>query len=296
MQPGFFICHCGYDRVMTSLYTSLLSVLPAFIYLGLWIPALHGLRLPSRSQLWGRGLGAGTLLLATCVHAALLFQQIYAQGQPQVGFALVLSATALSCLVCFLWGGWFERIEALRVVLLPVAALMSLLPLWIDSRPTHGIDNPLVFVMHLGAALLAYGALAFAVALALVMAVLDAVLHRPGTDKNSYQRLKAVLLLSPPLLSLESLMFRVIGVAFVVLTLTLLTGLVFAETLALSLRLDHKMIFSILSWAILAMLLWGRRYHGWRGRTALIYVLFGFLMLVLAYIGTQFVLQMILHR
>jgi ABC-type uncharacterized transport system permease subunit len=62
------------------------------------------------------------------------------------------------------------------------------------------------------------------------------------------------------------------------------------------LRLDHKMLFSLLSWGILAALLWGHKQYGWRGRTALSYVLAGFLMLMLAYVGTQFVLQMILHR
>jgi ABC-type uncharacterized transport system permease subunit len=80
------------------------------------------------------------------------------------------------------------------------------------------------------------------------------------------------------------------------LTLTLLTGFVFAEALALSLKLDHKTLFSLLSWCILALLLWGHRQYGWRGRIALAYVLAGYFMLMLAYIGTQFVLQMILHR
>lgn len=279
-----------------SIQTSLLPWLPSLAYLMLWVPALHGLRRPPSTQAWGRSWQAACLFLATALHAGLLFEQMYGQGRPQVGFALALSATALSCLLCFLWGGLFERIEAMRVVLLPVAALVALLPVYIDSRPAQGIENALVFVLHLGAALLAYGALAFAVTLAFVMALLDMVLHRPQVEKKSPLYIKEILMLSPPLLSLERLMFRVIGVAFSLLTLTLVSGAVFAEVLSLGLRLDHKTLFSVLSWVILAALLWGHRQYGWRGRTALVYVLAGFLMLMLAYVGTRFVLQILLHR
>jgi ABC-type uncharacterized transport system permease subunit len=292
---GFFYCRCGYDGIM-SVHISLLAWLPSLAYLMLWVPALHGLRRPPSALAWGRSWQAACLFLATALHAILLFEQMYGQGRPQVGFALVLSATALSCLLCFMWGGLFERIEALRVVLLPVAAFVALLPLFFDSRPAQGIENALVFVLHLSAALLAYGALAFAVALALVMALLDRVLHRPKSEKKSPLYIKEILMLSPPLLSLERLMFRVIGVAFTLLTLTLASGVIFAEALRLSLRLDHKILFSVLSWGILAALLWGHKQYGWRGRTALAYVLAGFLMLMLAYVGTQFVLQIILHR
>lgn len=293
---GFFYCRCGYDRTMTTLHNSILAWVPSLAYLALWLPALVELRCTSTPRPWGRSWQAACLFLATALHAALLFEQMYGQGLPQVGFALALSATALSCLLCFLWGGLFERIEALRVVLLPVAALTALLPVYVDSRAAQGIDNAAVFVIHLGAGLLAYGALAFAVALALVMALLDWVLHRPQIEKKSYLYIKELLLLSPPLLSLERLLFRVIGVAFTVLSLTLLSGVIFAETSSLTLRLDHKTLFSLLSWGILALLLWGHRKYGWRGRAALAYVLAGYLMLMLAYIGTQFVLQMILHR
>jgi ABC-type uncharacterized transport system permease subunit len=293
---GFFYCRCGYHRTMTTLHNSILAWVPSLAYLALWLPALVELRRTSAPRPWGRSWQALCLFLATALHAGLLFEQMYGQGRAQVGFALVLSATALSCLLCFMWGGLFERIEALRVVLLPAAALVTLLPLYFDSRPAQGIANPLVFVLHLSGALLAYGALAFAVTLALVMALLDMVLHRPQVEKKSPCYVREILMLSPPLLSLERLMFRVIGVAFTFLTLTLASGVIFAETLRLSLRLDHKMLFSLLSWGILAALLWGHKQYGWRGRTALSYVLAGFLMLMLAYVGTQFVLQMILHR
>lgn len=270
----------------------------AWAYWVLWAYAVFNIRREAETPgLWGRGWGAAALLLTVSLHAAVLFVQMYAGGQPQVGFAIALSATALACMVCFLWGGLFERIQGLRVILLPVAALMSVLPAYFPGRVAVGIDNPWWFVLHLASALLAYGALAFAVSLALALAVLDGLLHRRPTEEAAWwEYLKPLIALSPPLLSLERLMFRVIGVAFTVLSLTLLSGAVFAEELGLRLRWDHKTLFSVLAWSILAVLLAGHRRYGWRGRTALLYVLAGFLALLLAYVGTQFVLQMILHR
>jgi ABC-type uncharacterized transport system permease subunit len=99
------------------------------------------------------------------------------------------------------------------------------------------------------------------------------------------------------LLTLEQLLFRVIGAAFVFLTLTLATGIAFSETLfGRAMRLDHKTVFAILSWLTFGLLLAGRLLYGWRGRTALRWTLTGFLMLLLAYVGSRFVLEVVLHR
>jgi ABC-type uncharacterized transport system permease subunit len=63
-----------------------------------------------------------------------------------------------------------------------------------------------------------------------------------------------------------------------------------------ALRFDHKTLFALLSWLTFAILLIGRYAYGWRGRTALRFTLLGFVMLLLAYVGSRFVLEVILHR
>jgi ABC-type uncharacterized transport system permease subunit len=61
-------------------------------------------------------------------------------------------------------------------------------------------------------------------------------------------------------------------------------------------RFDHKTIFSLMAWLVFAVLLWGRHFSGWRGKLALRYTLSGFALLVLGYMGSRFVLEVILHR
>ena len=93
----------------------------------------------------------------------------------------------------------------------------------------------------------------------------------------------------PPLLTLEKLLFRLIVVGFILLTLTLLSGIFFSETVFISTRwLDHKIIFSLLSWMMFATLLLGRLIYGWRGITVLRGVFAAFFILILAYIGSRF--------
>jgi ABC-type uncharacterized transport system permease subunit len=89
----------------------------------------------------------------------------------------------------------------------------------------------------------------------------------------------------------------VILAGFAFLTLTLFTGIVFSETLfGKAIRFDHKTVFAIASWFIFAALLAGRYLYGWRGRVALRWTLAGFVALLLAYVGSRFVLEVILRR
>ena len=96
---------------------------------------------------------------------------------------------------------------------------------------------------------------------------------------------------------MESVLFRMIGSAFLLLTVTLISGLLFSEQIfGKALVFDHKTVFAFASWMIFAALLVGRHRYGWRGRIALRWTLAGFLLLILAYIGSRFVSEVVLGR
>jgi ABC-type uncharacterized transport system permease subunit len=62
------------------------------------------------------------------------------------------------------------------------------------------------------------------------------------------------------------------------------------------LRFNHETVFALLSWATFAALLVGRYAWGWRGRTALRWTITGFVLVLLANVGTAFVLEVVLKR
>jgi len=61
-------------------------------------------------------------------------------------------------------------------------------------------------------------------------------------------------------------------------------------------HLVHKTVLSIAAWIVFAVLLWGRWRFGWRGRTAIRWTISGFVTLMLAFLGTKLVLELILQR
>jgi len=83
----------------------------------------------------------------------------------------------------------------------------------------------------------------------------------------------------------------------VMLTLTVVSGVFFSEQLfGKPLSFNHKTVFGIISWLIFGTLLAGHYFRGWRGRKAVRWTLAGFIALMLAYVGSKFVLEIILRR
>ena len=141
--------------------------------------------------------------------------------------------------------------------------------------------------LHAWCALLAYATLAIAALLAIMLWLQERALRR----REFHGWLRAL----PPLVELETLLFRTIAVGFVLLTATLLTGVLFVENL-LAQHLIHKTVLSVLSWLAFGGLLLGRWRYGWRGVTAVRWTLAAMALLILAFFGSKFVLELVLGR
>ena len=124
--------------------------------------------------------------------------------------------------------------------------------------------------------------------LAVLLALQERALRRRRVDSSLIRAL-------PPLTLMETLMFRMIATGFVFLSLTLLSGVLFIDNLFAQ-HLVHKTILSIVAWLIFGTLLFGRWRWGWRGSRAVNLTLIGMSVLLLAFFGTKFVLEVVLHR
>ncbi|MCO5101507.1 MAG: cytochrome c biogenesis protein CcsA [Burkholderiaceae bacterium] len=258
------------------------DLLAAFAYVVAW-------RAPHRFT--GPAMLAGLV-----VHAAGLYETIVGESGWHFGFAPILSAT-LWIGVLVLWiEGLSARVEALRTIVLPAAAVAVLLPLGFPGIALGAQSTRPLFLPHLLIGTLAYGALSLAALHAALMALAERSLHRGGEEAGALP-LARFLEDLPPLLVLERILFRFIGVGFALLTLTAFSGVLFSEEIfGQPLRFDHKNVFTLIAWAVFGILLLGRRLWGWRGRTALRLTFGGFSLLLLAYVGSRFVLEVILKR
>lgn len=223
------------------------------------------------------------------IHAILLGSSMFHNGAMYLGVGNSISLIMALAVLIYWIASFFHRLEALTAVVLPAAAALLWLPL--ITPATHPLENTGLFVFkaHLLIAMLAYSLFTIASLHVLLMAIVEKHLHSHNVP-SFVQSL-------PPLLSMESVLFKIIGSGFVFLTLTLATGVLFSEELfGKPLSFTHKTVFGFVSWFIFGALLLGRRLYGWRGRVAVRWTLAGFMALVLAYIGSRFVIEIVLQR
>jgi ABC-type uncharacterized transport system permease subunit len=178
------------------------------------------------------------------------------------------------------------ELHSLQAFVLPPAALFALLPAFEVSNHFLPEASQPLFMAHIGIALLSYSLFTFASLHALLMMFAERSLH----NKASLIKLPSF----PPLMVMESLLFRVIKIGFVLLTFTLISGMLFSEQIfGKPMQFNHKTVFSIASWIIYGWLLYGRYKHGWRGTKAINLTLVGFVLLLLAYVVSKFILQVV---
>jgi ABC-type uncharacterized transport system permease subunit len=237
---------------------------------------------------------SGVTAVAWALHGAALWPHMMADGSLRVGFAFMLSAALWISVAAY----WIENrnfaLDSMRRMVMPFAAVAALLPPLFPGSLMPVQDQSPAFGWHVAVAVMAYGTLTIAAFHAVLMALQEARLH---TRRAVQGWLGAAIDQLPALLTMERLLFRLIGIGFILLSLTVLSGVVFSEQLfGRALRWDHKNVFALLSWILFAALLAGRRWRGWRGKTALRFTLAGFATLALAYVGSRFVFEVVLHR
>jgi ABC-type uncharacterized transport system permease subunit len=241
-------------------------------------------------------LGLSLTALAWCLHGLALALSAYEPGALRIGFAVMWSSAIWISVLVYLVENRNFSLDGLRILILPQAAVTALMPLFFPGIIIALANKPAMFPWHIGIALLAYGTLTVAAFHALVMYVQDLHLHRiRGAQTQSW--LEKALDRLPALLKMEHILFSLVSLGFVLLSLTVLSGVIFSEQfLGVAFKWDHKTVLSLLSWLLFAILLIGRQWRGWRGKSVLRITLFGFLSLLLAYVGSRFVLEVLLHR
>ncbi len=231
----------------------------------------------------GDGKARVLLGVAWLLHLLGLMAGLFIQPT-RFGFAPAISMTAWLVLTIYalesrLFPQWRARgnlallgtLAVLLSLVFPGAHYPSLGSAWLPLHWALGIS--------------AYGLIGAAVVHAWLMQRAEKAMRAGSTLENSI-----------PLLTLERLTFRFVAAGFVLLTATLLAGGWFSEMLNERWVWNHKTAFSVLAWIVMGILLIGRWRLGWRGNAAVktLYVAAGFMML--GYVGSRFVLEVVLNR
>jgi len=208
-------------------------------------------------------------------------------GGPDLSFFSALSLVGLGMAGMSVLVGWFRPVETIGVVVFPLATVLLLFDHFLGNPHVSAVTGTWQIKLHVIIALLAYAVLSIAALVAIMLAAQETALrtHRIGAQMGVF----------PPLSLVEGLLFQLIGAGFILLTLTLVTGTLFVEDLFHQ-KLAHKTILSIAAWLMFGTLLFGRWRWGWRGRRAARLTLYGMGLLLLAFVGTKFVLEIVLQK
>jgi ABC-type uncharacterized transport system permease subunit len=269
--------------------TALCAILYAALAFYFWRRHWSGAPTLSPDAPARRGVEHAALVAPFALHTWLLSQSMFGEAGLFLGVGNALSLILWLTVLIYGLGSFFYRLDGLHALVLPPAAVAVTLPLVLPSAQALANTQTWAFTAHLLISMLAYSLFTIASLHVMLMAIIERRLH----SGNLPPSLRSM----PPLLTMETLLFRIIAAGFVLLTLTIASGVLFSEELfGKPARFSHKTVFGVISWLIFGALLAGRVFYGWRGRTAVRWTLAGFFALVLAYIGSKFVLEVILGR
>ncbi|SEA99291.1 inner membrane protein YpjD [Variovorax sp. YR216] len=259
---------------------------PLGVALGIATAVAYGITAAASSWL-SRASTQWMLALAWLLHGCTLADGLTG-GVPRFGWAPAISMTAWLVLTVYAVESRLYPQLKVRRALAVLGAIAVLLAVLFPGTPLHVAASPWL-PLHLALGIASYGLFGAAVIHAWLM-----------TRAERQIRLAAETQSGVPLLTMERLTFRFVAAGFVLLSATLLAGILFSETLygaaVRAWKWDHKTVFSILAWATFAVLLIGRARFGWRGRTARRVLYAGSALLLLAYVGSRFVLEVVLSR
>src|SRR3569623_290225 len=280
--PSFALLHDSHP-FMTTTYIAI----PAMIlYLAAGFKL--GLRLAKGAYATSSKFPSLTLgMVAVLLHTAVLYQNLFVVSGLNLGFFNALSMLLWLIAVLVLLTALFQPVENIAIAVFPLAAIALALELAFPSVHVVSDGTDALLRLHIAFSVLSYSLFSIAAAQATLLALQDRQLHR----KRPGGFIRAL----PPLETMEPQLFQKIGIGFTLQSLSLLTGIIALDDIFAQ-HLAHKSILSIIAWLVYATLLIGRWRFGWRGRKASRWTLSGFVELLLAYLGSKRVLEIVLHR
>ena len=225
--------------------------------------------------------------VAVLAHLSTLASEVIVLGALQISLTNAASVITFFIVTVLLISGWSKPLHSFFAFVLPAAALIMIVVAVTPQEFAPRLYQPGV-VLHVFLSMLAYSVITIATLIALLLGIQNRQLH----GHHLSGRLNRFL---PPLQTMERLLFEWLMIGFILLTAAMVSGGLFVDNL-LTQDLVHKTVLTFVAWLFFAVLLFGHFYLGWRGALASRLTVFGFMFLMLAFFGSKFVLEYLLHR
>ena len=229
----------------------------------------------------------GIALIGFLSHLVASTESLIQQApSPTLTLTFIGVSSLVSCVIVAVSIASALRVRADNLLLLslPLAALTVLALAVLPPGKTQPISLGTNQITHILLSISAYAALMTAALQSLLIGVQERRLRAPQSG---------LLGLLPPMDSMEELFITMLWLGVGLLTLSIVTGMLFLQNM-FDQRLVHHTVLTSLSWLIYAGFLTGHHLFGWRGVTGVRWNLAAFILLLLGYWGSKFVLEYLL--
>ncbi len=233
-----------------------------------------------------KGIGLGLLMVGMVAHALLLYPYVVTLYGLNFNLFNVISLISLFFLFFYVLFSLYRPIISLGILAAPTA-LLGMTIGYIGRAPYQPIIN-------ISAGLEAHILLSFAAYCVLLMAAIQALFLRLQIRELKHHTIHRFWVNKlPSLQSMEGLLFDMLLVGFVLLSIALGIGFIYVDDL-MAQHIVHKTVFSLLSWLLFGTLLVGNWRAGWRGKRAANITIYAFILLAIGFVGSKFVLELLL--
>ena len=234
-----------------------------------------------------KGLASFTLISALIAHASLVYITTILNN---INLNFANSLLLLSWVTVFFYYLINRKMQFIgleNLTITPAILIILCHPLLPNDQYLE-IQMSLNSIVHIIIAILSYSLLTIGALFSIFILLFEKNLTKQHKDIGN-------LTSNFSLLKMEDVLFKIYWLGFILLSITLFSGLLFSsEIFGSSLVWNHKTIFSLMAWVIYGAMLIGRFKYGWRGEKAVIISLIAFTFLLLSYFGTKFVLEILL--
>ena len=228
------------------------------------------------------GLG----IVGLAAHSAELAAEVLVEGMLQMSLLNSISICVWMTITVILISSATKPIHNLFTFLMPAGSVFLIIALFVPQLAVPKTYST-GMLFHIFVSLLAYSVMIIATLQAILVNIQSNHLHKHRLNNR-------VSSLLPPLQSMERLMFEWVIIGFILLTAAMVTGGLYVDDL-LGQHLIHKTTLTIIAWLFFASLIFGHFYLGWRGQYASRLIYIGFSFLIVAFVGSKFVLEYLIR-
>ncbi|HZK84117.1 MAG TPA: c-type cytochrome biogenesis protein CcsB [Desulfosporosinus sp.] len=253
---------------------------------------LYFVWLGSKNELIGR-LATYLTIVALIANVFAIILRMITSGHAPLsnGYEFLLTFVG-GIMAVYLFTEFRYKLRSLGAFVMPIPFLLLLfiiMSMGPDERIAQAIPPALKsqwLTFHVLTAMFAYGAFAVSFSLAIMY-----LLKFSKKEDEKKSEPKGIVSRFPSLERLDELAYKVVGFAFPLLSLCIITGAIWANyAWGTYWSWDPKETWSLITWIIYAGYLHARSMYGWKGKGAAWLAIFGFVAVIFTFFGVNYLL------